>query len=69
MRGDETKQINHLHEAQRILDLGRHLAVLGALGRFCHEVHVPGVELVDVGEPAGREGPQEVDSLRWVVRK
>lgn len=62
-RAKNTKKITHLHEAQRVLDLGRHLAVLGALGCFGHKVHVPGVELVDVGETTGREGPQEVDRL------
>lgn len=66
MNAQKIEKKYHLHEAKRVLDLVRHLAVLGALGRFGHEVHVPGVELVDVSEPAGREGPQEVDSLRYV---
>lgn len=57
---------SYSHEAQGVLDLGRHLAVLGPLGRVLHEIHVPGVELVDVGETSGRERPQEVDRL-WCV--
>lgn len=53
----------YLHEAEGVLDLGRHLTVLRSLRRVAHEVHVPSVELVHVRETALGEGPQKVDSL------
>ncbi len=48
------------HEAERPLDLTGHLLVAMLDARILHEAGIPGVQLPDVGETAGDEGPHQV---------
>ena len=58
---------DRLHEAERTLDLARQRLVALAGGRARHELAVPRVDVREIGEPALRERPQEVEGGRRLV--